>query len=300
MIKFMNNPFQQSPKTWQLSLTINHRNFESIINFIDNFADTYSIFEIDEENFELRSYFTEYPEEDMLKKLINMIDNEESQEDRAKLKIEEVAHKDWVEEVQKNFKPLNVGNFYITNSFSDQVPLDENKIMITIDPGLAFGTGEHETTSLCLEAISSLKDNYSNKLVMDLGCGSSILAIAMAKYLTPKKVIAVDIDPVAIEVSKKNADINQEKNIDFYCTDNIFCGEYEVEAFDLIVANILMQPLIDMADKISPALKDGGILILSGFLSNQSSQVIEEYQKYDLKFVKRYSKNNWESIIIKK
>ena len=186
-------------------------------------------------------------------------------------KIERIEDKDWVHEGLDRLKPLKFGNrLWICPSWLE--PPDNNAINVILDPGLAFGTGMHPTTSLCLNWLDGL--NLDGKTIIDYGCGSGILAIAAIK-LGAKKAIAVDIDPQALEATLENAQRNNvNEQISAYLPSNLD-NDRKV---DLIVANILASPLISMAPHFAAYLKQGGLLALSGIFDSQTNDVVAAYE----------------------
>ncbi len=179
-----------------------------------------------------------------------------------------VDDQDWVRLTQSQFEPIKVNDkLYIVPSWHE-IP-DKKAITITLDPGLAFGTGSHPTTFMCLEWLAT--NIKPNNKVLDYGCGSGILAIA-AKKLGAKLVCGVDIDPQALEASKSNAITNQ---VDIYWSD---VGQLKFDQFDIVVANILSNPLRMLA----PALANltNNKLILSGILLEQAEELSAIYEKW--------------------
>ncbi|MEY4768990.1 MAG: Ribosomal protein methyltransferase [Pseudomonadota bacterium] len=156
---------------------------------------------------------------------------------------------------------------------SDQPQYEPNTLCLKLDPGLAFGTGTHPTTALCLEWLAS--HDLTGKTVVDYGCGSGILAVAAA-LLGAKQVYAVDIDPQAITATVNNAEKNQVVNqITVYSVAAF--AEYRIEAVDVVVANILANPLIDLSQTLTNLLKTDGQLVLSGILNEQAENVSTAY-----------------------
>ncbi|MCX8650651.1 50S ribosomal protein L11 methyltransferase [Gilliamella sp. B2776] len=188
-------------------------------------------------------------------------------------KIEPLEDKDWEREWMDNFHPMQFGErLWICPSWRD-VP-DPNAVNVMLDPGLAFGTGTHPTTALCLTWLESL--DLKNKLVIDYGCGSGILAIAALK-LGAKRVIGIDIDPQAIQASHDNAQRNRvDDKLELYLAKDI---PDNLQA-DVIVANILAGPLKELEPQINKLVKSHGELGLSGILASQSSSVWSAYQPH--------------------
>jgi ribosomal protein L11 methyltransferase len=184
-------------------------------------------------------------------------------------KLDQLEDKDWEREWMENFHPMQFGErLWICPSWRD-VP-DPNAVNVMLDPGLAFGTGTHPTTSLCLRWLDGL--SLSDSLVVDFGCGSGILGIAALK-LGAKRVVGIDIDPQALLASQDNANRNAVgEQIELYLPQD----QPELEA-DVVLANILAGPLRDLKAVISAYCKPGGKLVLSGILDNQAQDINDLY-----------------------
>lgn len=187
-------------------------------------------------------------------------------------KVEQLEDKDWEREWMDNFHPIQFGErLWICPSWRD-IP-DPNAVNVLLDPGLAFGTGTHNTTALCLRWLDSL--DLTGKTVVDFGCGSGILGIAALK-LGAERVIGIDIDPQALEASRDNAERNGVADqLEVYLPED----QPEFEA-DILVANILAQPLRELHQVILGLLKSGGQFALSGILEEQVSSVEDIYSQY--------------------
>ena len=188
-------------------------------------------------------------------------------------KIEQIEDKDWVREWMDSFHPIKFGQrLWICPSWRD-IP-DPDAVNVILDPGLAFGTGTHPTTALCLEWLDSL--DLSQQEVIDFGCGSGILAIAALK-LGAKKVTGVDIDYQAIDASTANAERNDVVDqLSLYLPEN----QPDNLQADVLVANILAGPLRELAPLIAEKVKTGGKLALSGLLQEQAEEISEFYSQW--------------------
>ncbi|QQA75690.1 50S ribosomal protein L11 methyltransferase [Pectobacterium parmentieri] len=187
-----------------------------------------------------------------------------------KHKIEQLEDKDWEREWMDNFHPMQFGKrLWICPSWRE-IP-DPSAVNVMLDPGLAFGTGTHPTTSLCLQWLDGL--DLEGKTIIDFGCGSGILAIAALK-LGAARAIGIDIDPQAIQASRDNAQRNGvSERLELYLPKD---QPADLSA-DVVVANILAGPLRELAPLISDLPKAGGHLGLSGVLSTQADGVAEAY-----------------------
>ncbi|MBJ3814912.1 50S ribosomal protein L11 methyltransferase [Shimwellia pseudoproteus] len=186
-------------------------------------------------------------------------------------RIEQLEDKDWEREWMDNFHPMRFGRrLWICPSWRD-IP-DPTAVNVMLDPGLAFGTGTHPTTSLCLEWLDSL--DLAGKTVIDFGCGSGILAIAALK-LGAAKAIGIDIDPQAIQASRDNAQRNGVSDrLALYLPQD---QPASIQA-DVVVANILAGPLRELSPLISVLPVEGGSLGLSGVLASQAQSVCDAYR----------------------
>lgn len=193
-------------------------------------------------------------------------------QDKMAYKLEQLEDKDWEREWMDNFHPMKFGQrLWICPSWRD-VP-DPSAVNVMLDPGLAFGTGTHPTTALCLTWLDGL--DLEGKTVVDFGCGSGILSLAALK-LGAKKVIGIDIDPQALQASLENAKRNQ-------CEDRLalFLPKDQPEfKADVVVANILAGPLRELAPVIIEYVASNGVLALSGVLEEQAQQLQMIYGEF--------------------
>jgi ribosomal protein L11 methyltransferase len=187
-------------------------------------------------------------------------------------KIEQLEDKDWEREWMDNFHPIQFGEkLWICPSWRD-IP-DPEAVNVLLDPGLAFGTGTHATTALCLKWLES--QDLTGKTVVDFGCGSGILGIAAIK-LGAERMIGIDIDPQALEASLDNANRNGVADkLEVYLPEN----QPEFTA-DIVVANILAQPLRELHKVILGLLKPGGKIAMSGILEEQAQSVADIYAPF--------------------
>lgn len=211
------------------------------------------------------------------------------------IQINEVDNHDWENEWKKYYKPFNVGkSLYVCPSW-EKIDRNINKIVISIDPGGAFGSGIHETTSTCMEAL----EEYLNKgdSVFDIGCGSGILSITAAK-LGAIKVTGVDNSAVAIETAKENVKLNKVDDIVDIINGNL-TDKIDDKA-DIVVANIIAEIIISLSEYIGNYIKDDGYFITSGIINGKRQGVVDELEKYNFKILKIVNKGEWNTIVSKK
>jgi ribosomal protein L11 methyltransferase len=192
----------------------------------------------------------------------------------ASLKIDPLEDQDWVRTTLNNFQPMQFGeHLWVVPSSSEFSKKSSKDIELILDPGLAFGTGTHPTTRLCLEWLD--KNNVKDYLVLDYGCGSGILGIAALK-LGANKVLAVDYDPQALQSTVNNSEKNglTKQEIQTLLPYELL----DTLQVDLILANILANPIIELAEKFATHLKKRGQIILSGILNSQADSVVERYK----------------------
>ena len=188
--------------------------------------------------------------------------------------VRQVAEQDWVRLTQSQFEPIHIGkHIWVVPSWHDAP--DPTALVLELDPGLAFGTGSHPTTRLCMEWLEAHPP--ANQSVLDYGCGSGILAL-VAKKLQASDVIGVDIDPQANESARFNSERNQCE-IAYFLPDE-FNVRYPSRQFNVVVANILSGPLKLMAPMLGGRIAAGGALVLSGVLAQQADEVIAAYAPF--------------------
>lgn len=218
----------------------------------------------------------------------------------AKIDSEDVPDIDWVTHSLEGLKPVRASRFVVHGSH-DRVKRRIGDIAIEIDAGLAFGTGHHGTTSGCLEMIDRVVRQRRPRNALDLGTGSAVLAIALAK-LARTPVLATDIDPVATRVATANVRLNQVTALVETATATGF--HHPVFArrapFDLIVANILARPLMRLAPEMAGHLAPGGLLILSGILDRQRDAVIAAYVGQRFRHVRTFWRQGWVTLHLKR
>lgn len=207
---------------------------------------------------------------------------------------------DWIKLSQEGLPPVRAGRFFVYGAH-DGGRVPDGVIPIRIEAGMAFGTGHHETTALCLAVLSDLskKRRYDN--VLDLGCGTGLLAIGAAK-LWRRKVMASDIDMVAVEVTKENAASNNERAlVHAVMADGLTHPALAARApYDLVIANILAGPLTRLAPQIARAVAPGGTIVLSGLLRWQENLVLAFYRPHGLVFRGARRDGPWSALVLER
>lgn len=201
----------------------------------------------------------------------------------------EIDNSNWEDEWKKTYKSFNIGDrILIKPSWEEEV--DTDKIVIEIEPKMAFGSGTHETTSMCMEYVED-KD-LSGMDILDIGCGSGILSI-LAKKLGAKNVLACDIDPIAVSSTIDNAEIN---GVDLQAKESNLFTNVEGK-YDLIFANILAEILVEMIGQSKEYIKKSGILVLSGIINEKADMVKEALVENAYEILDQREKGEWTLLV---
>lgn len=299
---------------WKLTLIVAKNavpGFEdALMDFEAETPPTVSSFEVDEdgEEWTVEAFFEGEPDRDKVITLVRDTAAIFGQPVPA-IDLGPIEEKDWVRESQKLLAPITAGRFYVYGSHdADSLPRD--KIGLHVDAGQAFGSGSHETTRGCLLLLDELAPQIDPARVLDLGCGSGILGIGAAKIWPNALVVGGDIDPIATATALENAVINKvpvvpavRGNVGF---SGLACAGFAatelkgIAPFDLIIANILMEPLLDLAGDIAGGVKAGGLVILSGLLDSQEAKILAAYAQQGLKLKKRVPLKQWHTLLLEK
>ena len=221
--------------------------------------------------------------------------------------IERLTEQDWVSLSQEGLEPIVAGRFFVhTPAYRHAVPADA--ATLEIDAGRAFGTGHHETTVGCLRTLDTLArrgGHFSD--ILDLGTGTGLLAFAAHRLWPAARVAASDIDPIAVEVARRNAAINRIRigrargQVELAVAVGLDHARLRARApYDLILANILAGPLVDLAPAVAAALAPGGTLILAGLLDHQADAVAAAYRRQGLMAVSSVIEGEWPSLQMRK
>ena len=212
-----------------------------------------------------------------------------------KIETTTIQDSDWENSWKDYFDILNIGEKFVIVPTWREYENEEDKYVINIDPGMAFGTGGHETTSLCIKNLEKYVKPHGN--VIDVGCGSGILSIA-ASYLTDGNLKAVDLDKLAVDVSRENFALNNlENRIE---VEEASLLTKETKKYDVIVANILAHIIELMLEDAYKLLEDGGYFITSGIIKDKKDELLEKMLKQGFKLVEETSDNEWYSFVATK
>ncbi|MEM0949457.1 MAG: 50S ribosomal protein L11 methyltransferase [Pseudomonadota bacterium] len=215
----------------------------------------------------------------------------------AEFAVSELPDTDWVAHVRRELKPVEAGRFFVYGGHdADRVP--EGRIALLIEAAMAFGTGHHGTTLGCLTALDAL--NSRPERIADIGCGTAVLAMAAKRMFPEAEVIASDIDAVAVEVSQANLDANGLLG-SVVCLEATGFDHPDLLAaapFDLIFANILKGPLIELAPAMAQAAGPGATVILSGILNTQAEEVAAVYTRSGFNPTKRLEIVEWTTLVL--
>lgn len=213
-----------------------------------------------------------------------------------KTEISETDDSEWADNWKEFFHPLPIGNSFVVKPTWEDWE-GEDRIVLEIDPESSFGSGQHETTSLCLEALEDI--SLEGVSVLDMGCGSGILGIG-ALLLGAKDVLAVDIDKNAVDIAVKNANLNKVENFEGLCGNTLADqGVYEKvtsKKYGVILANIVADVIIAMAPTFKKVLADDGILICSGIISPRKGEVLTALAENGFALTGIGEKNDWVAI----
>jgi ribosomal protein L11 methyltransferase len=218
--------------------------------------------------------------------------------------VSELPEVDWVAKVRRELAPVEAGRFFVYGSHdADRVPTDAGRVPLQIEATVAFGTGHHGTTLGCLRAFDRLADQgFAPARVADIGCGTAVLAMAAAAILPGSVVIASDIDQVAVDVARANVTIN---GLDgrVQCLEAAGFAHPQIIAtapYDLIFANILKGPLVELAPDMARHAAPGGIVILSGLLVVQAEAILAAYAAQGFALLHREDLGEWSALTLRR
>lgn len=252
------------------------------------------VFEVEDGSglWEVGGYFIETPDETALALLA-------AAHGAKSFVVSELPETDWVAEVRRELHPVEAGRFFVYGSHdADKVPADA--VALLVDAAMAFGTGHHGTTQGCLRALDRLANRgFIGKNVVDIGCGTAVLAMAAAKIWSGQ-VLASDIDQVAVEVAEANLAFND-------LSGRVTCLEaagfahprlHDAAPFDLVFANILKGPLLGLAPDMASFTAPGGYAILSGILNEQAEEIRQTYTEHGFDCVESDVIGDWTTLLL--
>ena len=211
----------------------------------------------------------------------------------GKVEFEKMYEEDWANNWKKYYKPSKVGEKIVVKPIWEEYEVKDEELVVELDPGMAFGTGEHETTRMCIQALEKYVQKDST--VFDVGCGSGILAIAAAK-LGAKLAVGVDLDPVAVESAKENVGFNNIDNIEILHGNLIEVIDGKA---DIVVANIIAEIICILTEDVSRVIKPNGYFITSGIIHGRVEMVTNKLEECGFEVVKVNKDGEWNCIIAK-
>lgn len=245
----------------------------------------------------VKAYFSE---EDDIEQILAYI-NEKIEEIKAmgidlgigKVESEKMFEEDWANNWKKYYKPTKVGDKLVVKPIWEEYEAKEGELVVELDPGMAFGTGDHETTRMCMKALE--KHVKADSTVFDVGCGSGILAISAAK-LGAKLAVGVDLDPVAVESAKENVTFNNVDNIEILHGNLVEVIEGKA---DIVVANILAEIICILTEDVKRVLKQDGYFITSGIIHDRVEMVKTKLENSGFEVLEINTEGEWNCIVAK-
>ncbi|MDY2728467.1 MAG: 50S ribosomal protein L11 methyltransferase [Clostridium sp.] len=211
----------------------------------------------------------------------------------GKVESEKMHEEDWANNWKKYYKPVKVGEKIVIRPIWEEYEKKDDEIVISLDPGMAFGTGEHETTRMCIKALE--KYVKSDSTVFDIGCGSGILSIAAAK-LGAKMAVGVDLDPVAVESANENLKFNDVDNIKILEGNLIDVIDGKA---DIVIANIIAEVICILTEDVSKVINKNGYFITSGIINDRVKMVTDKLEECGFEVIKINNDGEWNCIIAK-
>jgi ribosomal protein L11 methyltransferase len=253
-------------------------------------------FERPDGRWDITAHFAEAPDQASIRELVGLAAGDEVA--RA-IAFDTVEAKDWVSATLEELVPVYAGRF-VVHGRHDRARIPPNKLGIEIEAALAFGTGHHGTTRGCLLLLDEVLKAHRPRRVLDLGTGTGVLAIAAANALQIK-VLASDIDPLAVSTARDNARLNGAGDlVETVCAIGFSAPEFAARRpFDLVLANILANPLRQMATAMARHLAPSGLVILSGLLPHQAQSVIAAYRARGLLLERHLQIEGWSSLLMR-
>ena len=279
-----------NPPLWKASIALTKRDAADVAAVLELEGSAQAVLIVEEpfaDGAVVEALYTEEPQAAYLSRIAG-----------REITVAPLPDQDWIRLSQEGLPPVRAGRFFVYGAH-DAGTVPHGVIAMKIEAGLAFGTGHHETTALCLAALSDIARQRQFFNVLDLGCGTGLLAIGAAK-LWKRRVLASDIDPVAVDVTRDNARANGVGPLVTAITAEGLTNPLLARGapYDLLIANILAGPLTQLAPAIQRALAPGAVLLLSGLLTNQEKLVTSFYQS--LRFVGARRSGPWSALVLEK
>ncbi|AYD40984.1 50S ribosomal protein L11 methyltransferase [Clostridium fermenticellae] len=226
-----------------------------------------------------------------IKNAVNDLEKFGIDKGKGLITVANVNEEDWENNWKKYYKPTKVGEKIVVKPIWEEYKPKNNELTVELDPGMAFGTGTHETTRMCIKALEKYVENDST--IFDIGTGSGILSISAAK-LGAKKVIGVDLDPVAVKSASENVRFNNINNVNILEGDLMKVVEGKA---DIVVANIIADVIISLADGVADFIVKHGLFISSGIIKDRKDDVINELEKNNFKIEEVNIDGEWVCIV---
>jgi ribosomal protein L11 methyltransferase len=291
-----------TPRTTRATFAIgDERTARRVVDLLNESLDdsqaAIAAFERPDGRWDISAHFAEPPDEASIRELVALAAGDEI---ARHITFDTVEARDWVKASLEDLVPVPAGRF-IVHGRHDRARIPANKLGIEIEAALAFGTGHHGTTRGCLLLLDSVLRAHFPRRVLDLGTGTGVLAIAAAKAQR-RRVLASDIDPVSVRVARDNARLNGVGNlVEAVCATGFSAPQFAIRGpFDLVLANILANPLRQMATPMAAHLAPSASVILSGLLPHQARGVIASYRARGLLLRRHLIVDGWSSLLLRR
>lgn len=279
---------RMSPSWWELKVSVPTAHAELAANFLIESGSPGVILEETGENTTVAAHFEDSPDVEILRNYLEALGL-----GRCESSLSRIRDEGWADNWRQHFPPVDIGARLSVRPPWNAEPAP-GRLAVVIEPGMAFGTGHHATTIGCLTEIDRLLDGSRGDAALDLGTGSGILAIAMAK-LGAERVLAIDIDPVACEVARSNVRANGVGDV----VEIGLAMPEPAQRFDLIVANLFTNLLLEMGTRIRALLEPSGILVTSGFLAVDAPRLKESWRELGLQIEHETEAEGWVTLTLR-
>ncbi|MFY9607432.1 MAG: 50S ribosomal protein L11 methyltransferase [Blastocatellia bacterium] len=294
----MPSKHSDEPKTWQLVAFEVARDAEEFAGALLFELGTIGLVTLEEgdDSVKLGAYFDGQADaENIAREIQGEFGRAGRQSELHGVSVSSIQDQDWMQKWKEGFEPIEIGSRLIVAP-SWKLPGDgDGRTVVQIDPGMAFGTGTHETTRLCLEGVEA---HWRGGRLLDVGTGTGILAIAAALLAPGSRIIAIDVDPQAVQVARENAEINGVSSSIEIVEGQ--ASEFTVSPFDMVVANLTAEVIISLVDDLAECLAASGMLILSGILTTLEADVENAAKRSGLVIVERHQLGEWSALVARK